>query len=419
MGDESVIKKDKRDLRMRWYQARRSVLLLGILGLALGTRISLDVWFQLFDTDTLAYARQARNLLEGRGFFFTFMPLFPHFLALLYLLFNGIALFIATYVHIVIGTITCLLIYFIGRELFNPFVGLLAALIAAVSPTLALYSYLVMTETIYIFLICLGTLLILKFRPLLAGLVLGLGVLTRPHLLGFIPLLLVAVVVWDRARGRFRRIAFMAVGMILILSLWGSYAYFFVTPQAPWPVQNHVKLPKVAVSLPFFKAEQRVVVRVAMYAKNALCALAIGFDEYYNAAATWGRRKNYCNGQKPYMIAVGALKKLKLLWALSPPSWKYQAVSIKPLVRLFYGVLFALALGGLIIYRGDRRLALPLSYLVSFSLVNIPLFSTLAFRARAPVEPFIILLSALSLYKLYERLRSRVGRASRGDGIDG
>ena len=133
----------------------------------------------------------------------------------------------------ILGALTILLIYEIGRCCFDEAVGLLSAILYALWPTALLYSSQLSSEALYAFLFCWFILTALKFgeRPnwfqaIGAGLLLGLAMLTRSNA-ALMAILVVPWVLWQ-FRGTPRLIIRgLAISLIAIATL------------VPWTVRNY------------------------------------------------------------------------------------------------------------------------------------------------------------------------------------
>lgn len=138
---------------------------------------------------------------------YSFMPPgYPFFLAIIYRIF-GHNILIAKIFQAFIGSFTCIIIYFIGKNIFNKKIGILSALVAAFYPTFIIFSGLLFTETLYIFLVSLAILYLLKDfdQPsvknlLIIGLSLGLAMLTRTIIMFFIPFILLWMILYSSSK---------------------------------------------------------------------------------------------------------------------------------------------------------------------------------------------------------------------------
>jgi tetratricopeptide (TPR) repeat protein len=165
------------------------------------------VFFQYPLFDEAFYDESARSIASGNwsGHTVFFMgPLYSYFLGLMYLVFEG-SRYAAIAVQCIIGSLTCLLTYRIGKLCFSRTVGLLAGGAACLYGVLIFYDGFLLMETLTVFLNTLCIVLLLRADRtgervlfLLAGLCLGLSALGRASVLVFAPM----AVAWSLWRSR-------------------------------------------------------------------------------------------------------------------------------------------------------------------------------------------------------------------------
>jgi 4-amino-4-deoxy-L-arabinose transferase-like glycosyltransferase len=221
---------------------RRVLLLAAILLLAFSLRLAWALAVesgtrQSFTIDANFYDRVARWLLQGRGYLWHngqptayFPPGYPLLLAAVYGVF-GDSLVVAKLLNVVLGTLTCLLTYAIGRHAYGESVGLLAAALFAVFPGDIYGVSATLSEVPFACLLA-GTLFAFLVwsrdppRPsswcwLLLGLMLGLASLIRGIAL---PILAVFVAAWLPSSGftreTLKRALLTAVGLTLVVAPW-------------------------------------------------------------------------------------------------------------------------------------------------------------------------------------------------------
>jgi len=124
------------------------------------------------------------------------LPLYPYFLGLIYAVF-GHSIFVAKTIQAFIGSLSCGLIYFIGRKAFSRGAGICAAIIAVIFPALIFFEGFLTSVFLSVFL---NSLLILflfsiKDKPsvlkwITAGLLAGISSLANASVLLFLPLAL-------------------------------------------------------------------------------------------------------------------------------------------------------------------------------------------------------------------------------------
>lgn len=240
----------------RWPSILRSawalvLLALVIRGLALWATADAELL-----KDERAYVRRAGDLLDGEGYVGSFQswvrhtdaykiaelpqypgayqpPAYTTFVAAILAVSDRNPVAVKA-VQVLIGSLTVLLVYLLGRAWFDHATGWWAALLFAVYPNLIAFTHLLWSETVYIALL-LGLLYVLTRRTELpgraacagAGVLLGLVALTRSSIVYFLPFL-VAWMIWQHRRdwkeGALRALVMCAVAGALV---------------APWSVRNY------------------------------------------------------------------------------------------------------------------------------------------------------------------------------------
>jgi len=163
--------------------------------LSLNLGIALDDMYQ--------YDGLAESIRLGQGFTWyggiataARAPLYPLFLAVLYTLL-GHHFAVARIAQAIVGAFVPVVVHSLGRKLFDPTVGVVAALIVALYPMFLLYPLGLATENLFFLLVPATVLCLCKAADgshrglfLLAGVLLGLTILTRSVISGFLVLLL-------------------------------------------------------------------------------------------------------------------------------------------------------------------------------------------------------------------------------------
>lgn len=205
-----------------------AVLLIVSLGLLLRALFQLRVPV-LMTKDSPEYYLPAFHLVSGQGFDLPERrtPLYSLFIAGTIGLLGSELMAIAFLQHL-LGVLTAVLTYWLGKLCFSRTVGLVAGLLAALSGPLLVYEQFIMSETIFTFtlILCALTFVLAVRGPtvtryILAGLALALAILARPIAQVLLPLVPLALLGATRAwRPTLRGTALVMLGMGLLLGPW-------------------------------------------------------------------------------------------------------------------------------------------------------------------------------------------------------
>ena len=211
-------------------------IILIIFLLALSVRLIYVLFIKQFPvtSDDLHYNIIAQNILNGNGFSYDSVnptvargPLYPLFLAAIYSI-SGYDYNIARILQAIIGAISCIFIYLIGKKLCNPIIGFYAALITSIYPALVGYCGLLYSETLAAFLLLLTILLYLVANEknsliffAITGISCGLLILCYPKFL-FLPFIFgFSIRFFNKVRRSFFKYFIgLIAGAVLILVPW-------------------------------------------------------------------------------------------------------------------------------------------------------------------------------------------------------
>lgn len=368
------------------------------------------------------YERHALSIAAGDGFPPTVLaapgtpsalrpPLYPYLLGGVYAA-TGDSRTVARLLGALLGTVSVLLVFLLGRALYGRRAGLIAAALAAVSPPLVLLNSSLLSEQIFVPLV-LGIALAsvraaraptLRWAALL-GVLCGLAALTR--VIGLALVLPAALAVWA-GRPRFGRQALIAPAVVVAAA---------ALTVLPWTVRNTVEFDRF---VPL--ATQEGFNLFGTY--NAESAAADdppggwkfppglsesrdlfnrpGIDEAEISERLGARGRRYILAHPLYPLEVAARNTVRLFGIGDDPEVARvdaEQMGIPQSLRRLteWSVLATLALGlaglGLLLRR--RALGRPLTlWLVPGLLFVGTIFFLAVPRYRVPLDPFLLLLAA-------------------------
>ena len=220
---------------MRVFFRREGVFLIVLFFFALGLRLVYLGELRsspLFDApivDARYHDDWAQAICDGETFregpYFR-APLYPYFLAAIYTIF-GHSYLIVRIIQFLIGSGSCLLIYFLGKRVFNPTVGRVAAVLASVYGTFIYFEGELLIPVLILFLNLALILAVLSaqerpgwWRWLGCGAILGLSAIARPNVLLFGVVLLLWIFLRMRRRGLRRVVVYLVafcLGVLLVI----------------------------------------------------------------------------------------------------------------------------------------------------------------------------------------------------------
>jgi tetratricopeptide (TPR) repeat protein len=166
------------------------------------------------------------NWMGGKVFFRA--PFYAYFLAAVYKIF-GHSYIIPRVIQHLIGSLSCVLVYFLAKRLFGRTVAIVAGFIAATYGMLLYFEGELLLDSFLVFFDLLLILLLLKAKDnprfskwFICGLILGLSAITRPNILFFIPFIWLWIYLVFKRKKAFKTLlvysASLLLGSVLIIS---------------------------------------------------------------------------------------------------------------------------------------------------------------------------------------------------------
>ncbi len=351
-------------------------------------------------------------------------PVYPFFLAGIYAIF-GHNYFIVRLMQSLIGALTCLLVYFIGKRTVNKEVGLIAAAISAVYPFFIYYTGYLLVETLYTFLIaaviyqliiCVKNYSIKN--QIISGVLMGLMILCKPTAFGFLPFCVISLLIlWDMKKAQ------TYLRILVVMS-----SLFIVT--IPWGLRNHKHFGKFYLahmygganfiaSIYIFETDLNEPEYKAGHLElNSLKVdgeklEGLKLDNYYFRKAL----KIYMN--KPIYFLRGSVKKFMRFWRPIPHINKIdfeQAARSKVIIILgflFFDIVLIFGLiGAVISLKNWRNMIFLYCIIISFTIVYTIIWPEA--RYRRPVMPYMIIFSAVGLNYIYQKICEKKFKKEKG-----
>jgi len=221
---------------LRFYPA--SIYAIAILGLVL--RLGYVLAYPQYPfglADDVSYSDIARSVVAGGGFAqaqipeVSFGPVYPAFLALIYLVF-GHDLTAVRVVQALLSGVVVLILYGLVEELLGHRVARWSAWLTALYPGFIFYSGIVLTETLTMFLLVLLAWWLkraIQSASLVtwagAGIVMGVNVLHRQEMLLLFAAYLAFVLFYGRHEALLRKVAVFLLASVLVIGVWTTRNY--------------------------------------------------------------------------------------------------------------------------------------------------------------------------------------------------
>jgi len=317
-----------------------------------------------------------------------------------------------------VGTVTCMLIYLMGKYVFSAGAGLLAAAFAAVYPPLVFYGSVLLSETLSTCLLAGGVCLLLRstqahrrygWELAASGLMLGLAALTRSVLLVAVPVALL----WHLTIGKRWpgwREAVVRVGILFLPCA------LIITPITLRNRQIHGEMVPISTNggVNFFLGHGGSTAW-----KNQIRNIPPDYQEGDSLigvsalTATQEEALFYRLGwdyvrQHPVRTVLDIPAKLRSMYWDSDfwPASDVQAHLLRTADTLMWKLLvLPLSLASILILRGRRFRQAALICGLAFSSATIPIVFWAQTRFRIPFVPLFITLAAGAAFEIYSRFR--------------
>ncbi len=373
---------------------------------------------------------------------FEMSPGYTYFLAMVSNLFksNFSLIKIAQWI---IGSLNCILIYFIGKKLFNKWVGLIASIMAAYYGMFVFFEGILMPEFLILFFNSWVFLFLLKAKEkpipmywFFSGIFLGLSGITRPNVLLFVPFVLFWIYSLNEIskKERVRSLAYfcfaiamvimpvtirnyvVAGDLVLITDSGGANFYGGNTPSSQGVFITAGKKYNDLIS-PAELSIRKIRISSEMnehQRDRAVAELLMGKKVKPSSISKFWFKKGFKNILKnPFWWLMLETKKLILIFNSFEvqdgdiPFMEMKRIS--SLLRIFifnYGFICPLGLVGIILSFKERN-KFKIIYFFMFSYIASMLIFHTASRYRLPLVPFFIVFGAYTLYFCYMKIKQK------------
>jgi len=418
------------------FKTKENYLPLLIFVLAFGVRFIylLEIrrlpLFEFPFADALYNLNWAKEIVSGKLWakapFFR-APLYPFFLSFLFKIF-GENFFVPRIVQMLFGSISCVLIYLLGRRMFNSKVGMLSAIFACFYAPLIYFDLEFLDTFLIIFLDLLLIYLLLfnqnkssTFKLLLSGIVLGLSAIARPNILLFAIFIPFWIILYFRKQTGpkkiFTFILFFAIGVFLVilpvtlvnyfagkdfvLVSWQGGINFYLgnNPQASGykAVAPGIRTTWDGIYYDSINLAEKLSGRTLKFSGTSDFWFKQGFD--FILKEPFVALKLYT---KKIALSLGGYEisenpNIYFYW--SDPDNLLKLLLWKKFISFPGGILLPLAwLGILLALKEWKRLSLILGFIFSYMLSVILFFVNTRFRI--PVIPFLFIFSAFAIFEI-------------------
>ncbi len=352
-------------------------------------------------------------------------PGYPYFLGLIYIIF-GKDYFTPRLIGIIIGALSCALIYLIGKELFSHKIGILAGLFASLYGMLIYFDSMLLTVYLEIFFCLLGIFWILRWSKtqenrhiLTAGIFWGLASIVRPNFLIFVPVFALYVLFHFKKQiliKRLKTIGFFVCGLLpfiivvmsinmiagkdtVILAWNGGVNFYFGNNQAA----NGWSATSPEIDATWWGGYREAIVIAEKAAGHSLRPSQV--SDY------WFKRGFSYILSKPFDWIKLMVKKVYLFCSSFEISNNQSIVSFREysllmrLPLLNYGLVFALAVLGIVLSAAKERTLIINLFILSYAFSIVIFFVTA--RYRMPIVPFLLIFSSYTIFWIMQKIKNK------------
>ncbi|RJP60318.1 MAG: tetratricopeptide repeat protein [Candidatus Auribacter fodinae] len=392
-------------------------------------QIKTNPFFEPRSLDPFFYHSWAQDIahgnLNGDGVF-RGMPLYAYLLGTIYKLTED-SLYCAYCANSLLGALSCMLIFFIGKKLFGSATGIIAGLLAVFYKPFIFYEGMLVGVTLAVFLYLLCLLLLLRFTTqpnskdaILTGAIIGISALCRASIL-LLPI--ITIFFYPRFLKKVYKGEFIKKSLIIILC---AYSIVLATGIRNYIIAKDFVLITAHSGLNFYIGNNSSATgkfhapdgvgrqpELMMSNAHAMAEKTLGRTlKPSEASAYWKQLGQSFIITHPYSYIRLLLKKLTLFFQGAEIAdfrnitffERFSSIMRLPLVT--YQFIIPLAILGLIITRKQRGDISILRYFIISNLISVILYFVNS-RYRLPAVPVFIIFAAYALKSIAEKIREK------------
>lgn len=350
--------------------------------------------------DPALYHNTAYQILEGNfKQVYQGTLLYPMILAGIYSISNANVL-IAKIIQIILGSLSCVLIFFITKKIFNKKSAIIASIIGISYPVAIIHEAILIYTSYVIFLNLCGILILLSKRlsvikTFISGLLIGLSFLLSPQNIFFIIGIFIWILIYHRMN--FKLISGILIGLILIVMPFLLRNYIvgrYVSPTTPYAgigfyIGNNSNAEGIFKPIPGIRYSIKGQTEDFRLIAEANCGTKLSASQ---VSLYWIRKGIEFIKNNPFKYLRLELKKLLLfLNAEEHPDliqnvdyFKSYSNLIKFLSIISFGIIGPLGLMGIMVGVGQNRGAkLLFIYILSYLIMLLIFYVTSRYRLPA------------------------------------
>jgi 4-amino-4-deoxy-L-arabinose transferase-like glycosyltransferase len=366
----------------------------------------------------------ANGNLFGRAPFYR-APAYPYFLGLTYAIF-GHGYYVSRVIGIIVGALSCVIIFLLGSMLFSRKIGILAALLSCVYGMFLYFDSMLLTTYLEIVFCLLAFFYTVKWfktdskaHLIVAGIFWGLTSITRPNFLVIVPAFVIFVFWYLKKlplKERLRPVWLMLAGLVVpilivmviniaagndfVVIAWNGGINFFLGNN---PLSNGWSATSPEIDATWWGGYRDAIVIAEQSRGHELLPSQV--SNYW-----FGRGLDYVVRQPIAWLGL-MVKKTYLLcnsFRLSNNQFiqTFEEYSFLLRIPLFnFGLILALAIWGIVCTFGKRFTKFILLFLLFYGFSIVLFFVTE--RYRVPLAPFLLIFSAAAIFWFIRNISNR------------